>query len=733
MSELNEKVLSDAQMLPRIRPEMKVYQQIYDGQPYWVYKDPMSLRYYRFNREEHFLIEQLSNNITLGELIEKHQKQFNSQNLDGREIAEFIRSLLAKNILVINHPDRDELLYNSAKKIRKKKLIGKFASFLYLKIPIYDPDKHIGKIVDKLSFIWTPAFLIFYLLILILAGTLIVDRWNDFANMFNDDFFTIWNASLLFAAFWITKVIHEFGHGFTCKHYGGEVHEIGFLILVFMPMLYCNITDSWIFRNKLHRVMATAAGILVELFIAAVATIIWYITDRPQFLHALCFNIILTCSITTVMMNANPLMKFDGYYIVMDIMEIPNLRQRASNAITNLWVKYIFGGNPTESPEEHRYKMLFPMYAVFSFCYRLFLTYSITFMLYKMFASVKLELLGKTLMIFSVLSMVLLPVFKGGNMVIRRREALGITNTRLLTLLAIVFAVTGMVMFIPFQQQVTLNFILEPTNIKMIRAEVSGIIALDQNIAQGKWLKNKSLVAELNNPEIINDVKIIKANIEKTRIEREIAKLKNAAELVNQLDRRLVSLNKQLASQNELIEKFKIQTPFEGQILSLDQDIDKIRGAYVPQGTPIMMVADTRTLQAKVLVPEETLSRINGLKEGLQPEAEMMLYGFLDDKFKGKVKSVSVHSEQDFGQYGERLALSNKVGGEVLSEYDSSIGQIKPMEVVYEVTIDIEPGQLNESAIAYMSGKVNIDCGKSTLFKWSKDSLLRLIALDVWL
>ena len=733
MSDINEKILSDAQMLPRIRPEMKVYQQVYDGQPYWVYKDPMSLRYYRFNREEHFIIEQLAENITLGELIERHQKHFNGQNINGGEIAEFIRSLLSKNILIINHPDRDELFYNSAKKIHKKKLIGKFVSFLYLKIPLYDPDKHISKIVDKISFIWSPAFFIFYLFTLAVAGALVVDRWNDFSAMFMESFYSIWNLPLLFAAIWITKIIHEFGHGFTCKHYGGEVHEIGLLFLIFMPMLYCNITDSWIFRNKLHRVMATAAGILVELFISAIAAIIWYLTERPGFLHAFSFNVIIACSITTVLLNANPLMKFDGYYIVMDIMEIPNLRQRASNAITNLWVKYIFGGKSSESTEEHKYKFLFPMYAVFSFCYRLFLTYSITFMLYKMFASIKLELLGKSLMVFSILTMVLMPVIKGGNMVIKKRYSLGITNTRLLTLLAILFALTGLAMFIPFQQQVTLNFILEPTNIKMIRADVPGIIELDKSVSQGKWLKSDSLIAELNNPEILNDIKILKADIEKTRITRELAKLRNAAELVNQLDNRLVSLNKQLASQNELVKKFKILTPFEGEILSLEQDLDKMRGAYITQGTPLMMIADTRCLQAKVLAPEKTLSRIKGLKDGLQPEAEMMLYGFLDQTFKGKVKSVASHSEHDFGQYGERLALSNQVGGEVLSEFDSSIGQIKPMEVVYEITIDIDPDQINKAAIAYMSGKVNIDCGKSTLFKWSKDSLLRLITLDVWL
>ena len=733
MSELNEKIISDAQMLPRIRPELKVYQQVYNGQPYWVYKDPMSLRYYRFNREEHFIIEQLADNITLGELVERHQKHFNGQNIANAEIADFIRSLLGKNILIVNHPDRDELLYKSARKIKKKKFIGQLFSFLFLKIPIYDPDKHITKIVDKLSFIWSPGFLVFYLLLLALSCGLIVDRWHDYTAMFQDSFFTLWNLPLLFAAIWITKVIHEFGHGFTCKHYGGEVHEIGFLFLVFMPMLYCNITDSWIFKSKTKRVMATAAGMMVELFIAAIAAIIWYFTDRPGFLHAFSFNIMMACSFSTVLFNANPLMKFDGYYIVMDIMEIPNLRKRASDSITNVWIKYIFGGKTMETPEEHKYKTLFPMYAVFAFCYRIVLTYSITFMLYMMFESIKLETVGKLLMFFSISTMIFLPIFKGGTMIFKKRYSLGITNNRMLVLLAIIFAVSAFVLFLPFQQQVTLNFILEPENIQWVNAEVPGHLEIADTISQGKWIKPGDNIAKLDNPLIINTRKKLQAEIEETRIQREIAKQKQSAELVAQLDKRLISMNEKLERYNKYIKKFDITAPFEGQILTLEHDLDRVRDAFIKEGTPLMLIADTRSFQAKVLVPEKTLTRIAGLKDGHQPDANLMLYGFSEQAFKGKVTSVTSQCENNMGFHNERLALSNKLGGEVLTEYDAATGQEKPMEAVYELTIDIEPGQLKDSAKAYMSGKVNIDCGKSTIYQWGKDSLLRLIALDVWL
>ncbi len=732
MADNSSTSFSDAQLMPRVRPELKVYPQVYDGQPYWVYKDPMSLRYYRFNREEHFLIEQLSDNVTLGELIERHRKKFNGEQINPGQVADFIRSLMQKNILIASHPDRDEIFFRSSKRTYKKKLFGQIMNFLFLKIPLFDPDKLFNKSIEKLRFIWSPAFFIFYLVLLATACGLVMHRWQDFVVMFQSNFFTIWNLPVLFAAIWITKVLHEFGHGFTCKHYGGEVHEIGFLLLVFMPMLYCNITDSWIFRNKRHRVMATAAGILTELFIAAIASIIWYFTDQPGFIHAFCFNIIIACSLSTIFFNANPLMKFDGYYIVMDLMEIPNLRKRAADAMTNVWVKYIFGGRPSEAPEEHKYKLIFPLYAVFAFIYRIFLCFSISFMIYLFFKSMRLETLGRLILAASVVSMIAFPFIKGGTMIFSRKDALGITNNRLLVLLAITVGFFGLAMFIPFRQEVTLNFILEPAQLQWLRTEVPGKVVLTDVVEQGKWLKPGTLAATIENPLLVSELRSVQAELEQAKIERTNAHKMGLPELTARYESQIVSLTEQLNMIRSQLEKLNIIVPFEGQILSQKSDLDKIREGYVLEGRPLLLLADTRRYEAKVLIPEKTLSRISGLKDS-EPAAELMLYGFADQTFSGKVVSVSSHCEYDMGQFAERLALSNKVGGEVLTEYDAATGKEKPVEAVYEMTIALDQEQFNNPALAYMSGRVRIDCGKATLYSWCKDSLLRFISLDVWL
>ena len=164
-SESAEKMYSpDQPLLPLLRSELVSFAQIFDGQPFWVYKDPLSLRYYRFNREEHFLVEQLRRPITLEQLKEAHRNQFNSLDLSNHEIGLFISSLTEKNLLVINQPNRDEILYEAAKKHWRKKLFGQFISLMFIKIPLYDPDRLFSRMIERLRFFWTHAFLLFYLL-----------------------------------------------------------------------------------------------------------------------------------------------------------------------------------------------------------------------------------------------------------------------------------------------------------------------------------------------------------------------------------------------------------------------------------------------------------------------------------------------------------------------------------------------------------------------------------------
>ena len=153
---------------------------------------------------------------------------------------------------------------------------------------------------------------------------------------------SVWNLIFLWVAIYTVIAIHEIGHGLTCKHFGGEVHEIGFLLLFFQPCLYCNVNDAWLFDKKWKQILVTLAGGYIEFFLGAVFCLIWFVTNPNTMIHILSFQIMTVCSVATVFFNFNPLIKLDGYYLLADYLETPNLRDNSSDYVKYLVSRHIF-------------------------------------------------------------------------------------------------------------------------------------------------------------------------------------------------------------------------------------------------------------------------------------------------------------------------------------------------------------------------------------------------------
>ena len=718
--------------MPRLRNELQASEQLYSGQPYWVVKDPVSLKYFRFNREEYFILSKLRERITLNQLLVAHQKEFESDLLSPSELGSFVSSLMSRNLLVMDQPNRDEILYNTARTRWRGRFVAQISNFMFFRFPLYDPDKLFNRMIPHLRFIWTWRFFAFYLVLMVAAGVLVAKRWDEFMSMFYTEFFTLRNIPVLMVIIWFVKTLHEFGHGLTCKNYGGEVHEMGFLFLVFSPFFYCNVTDAWTFPDKRRRLLVTAGGIMTELWFAGLAAVVWYYTRQPSFVHALAFNIVVVCSFSTVMFNASPLLKYDGYYLLMDLIEIPNLRQRATEYVRGLLIRYIFGGREQLVQEEHRYRYIFPIYSIAAWLYRWFIVVMILYGVYFMLEKLHLVWLGRVVVGISAMTMLILPVYKTGSMIARSRVSMGISNVRLIVLLVIIIGLVGIGLFYPYQQHVTLNFVLEPAQVHWIRAGVAGKLHWAEHVSEGAWIEADSpqaVLAHLENPELM---------LWKLKLDAEIDRIKFT---INQYRMRNVSASQveilveqqnswELERQRcvERISKLEVKVPFDGELLSRDSDTRIMAGRYLRPGDPLMMLADSREMLCKVWVPEKTWARIFKQAGKLGQSAQMMLYSFSKEQFTGRVVAVSRHREENMGEYGEKMALSNKVGGEVLTEHDPVTGRNKPLEAVYEVTIQIDEGGLPEASRPYMSGRVQIDCGKSTLFQWSKESLLRFIS-----
>src|SRR5581483_2195347 len=258
------------------------------------------------------------------------EKRFRPERLTLEDLEQFGQQLLKAGLVQNESPGAGKQLFDNRKKRLRMEWMQTLTNILYIKIPVFDPEKLLTKMLPWTRWMFTTWFLFVSVGVMLAALFLVLSHFDTFYSRLPSyhEFFSFKTVVYLWAALGVVKVIHEFGHGLSCKAFGGEVHEMGFLFLCFSPAMYCNVSDAWTLPNKWHRIIISAAGIYVELMIAAIATFVWWNTPSQPFLNHMSLSLMVVCSVSTVLFNGNPLMRYDGYYVLADWLEIPNLRDR---------------------------------------------------------------------------------------------------------------------------------------------------------------------------------------------------------------------------------------------------------------------------------------------------------------------------------------------------------------------------------------------------------------------
>src|SRR5262249_42933487 len=357
----------------RARPDLDINPQRYEGRTYYVVKDPVSLRYSRFKEQEHSLIRLMDGKHTLDEAQKAFEKRFRPDRLTLEDLEHFGQQLLTAGLAQNESPQAGQQLFDRRKKRKRSELLQAVTNILYIKIPVFDPEKILNRMLPYLRWMFTTWFFVASVSFMLSAVLLVLTHFGTFYDRLPSyhEFFSLKTVAYLWAALGMVKVIHEFGHGLSCKAFGGEVHEMGFLFLCLSPCMYCNVSDAWTLPNKWKRIIISFAGIYVELMIAAAATFIWWNTPSYPFVNYMCLSLMVVCSVSTVLFNGNPLMRYDGYYILADWLEIPNLRDRCNRYLQRLVMEHCLGIEVQPEPYMSLWRrILFVFYAVVSYIYR---------------------------------------------------------------------------------------------------------------------------------------------------------------------------------------------------------------------------------------------------------------------------------------------------------------------------------------------------------------------------
>ncbi|HEV7226806.1 MAG TPA: hemolysin D, partial [Pirellulales bacterium] len=335
----------------RMRPDLSARQHRYQGRVYWVVKEPVGLNYFRFQEEEYAILQMLDGQTSLDDIKDQFEARFPPQKIGVEEIQQFIGMLHRSGLIIANVPGQGKQLKIRRDERWRKEWLGKLSNILSIRFKGIDPDRLLNWMHPKLKWMYTRTAVACCAILGLSALGLVLVQFDVFQAKLPTfhQFFNLKNAIWLSIALGATKVIHEFGHGLTCKHFGGECHEMGVMVLVLTPCLYCNVSDSWMLPNKWHRIAIGAGGMYIEIVIASICTFIWWFS-APGMLNHLCLSTMFVCSVSTLMFNSNPLLRYDGYYILADLVEIPNLRQKASDILNRKLGYWCLGLEQPDDP-----------------------------------------------------------------------------------------------------------------------------------------------------------------------------------------------------------------------------------------------------------------------------------------------------------------------------------------------------------------------------------------------
>ncbi len=352
-----------------LRPGINVRRQNFRGERWMVLENPFSNQFFRLRPAAYELVARLQPGRTVQEVWQECLDRFPEDAPSQESVIQLLSQLYFANLLQYDLAADSVQLFERYKKRRQREFGLNLLNVMFMRFPLLDPDRFLVRALPVVRWLISPVGAALWLLVVGLALKVVVENF-DALRVQSEGVLAPANLFLLYLGMVVIKTCHEFGHAFFCRRFGGQVHIMGVMLMIFTPMPYVDATSSWSFRSRWKRSLVGAAGMIVEIFFAAIATFVWART-APGTLHSLAYNVIFVASVSTVIFNANPLLRFDGYYILSDLLEIPNLNQRAMQQLRHLAEHYLFGVAKSRSPAGNRREAAwFTVYGVTSGIYR---------------------------------------------------------------------------------------------------------------------------------------------------------------------------------------------------------------------------------------------------------------------------------------------------------------------------------------------------------------------------
>ena len=688
---------------PQLRQNIEVLPRMLRGRIWFLLFEPMSQRFVRVNPETWHVITLLDGQSNVeqiwdksAEYIEQQNRNFNKQDraISQNELVQLLTQLYNNDLLQTEVSFDAEEMFQRFKKHKFNKLKQSLLNPISLKIPLVYPDKVFNRLKKLAQSIFTIWGLSLWFIIVCPAVLLLAQYWPLLINNLSDRVLATNNLFILWLTYPIVKLIHEFSHGLAIKAWNGNVREMGLMLILFIPVPYVDATSSYHFISKWQRVAVSIAGILTELLLGALAIYLW-ISTQSGILHAFAYNIIFIAAVSTVLVNGNPLMRYDGYYILSDLLEIPNLAGRATKYWVYLSDRYLLGAKIAQPPyAAENEKIWLIIYGIISPMYRVTIMISLIW-----FVAQKYFFFGLILAFISGFMTIISPLYKGIKHIYQGTTLSKYRDQAIRRFWGIIATFIIIFFIIPFPYFTTHQAIVWMPEESIIRANESGHIS-QVNLKNNQIHKNQ-MMFQLSNSELIEKYELQKLQVEELDYKLRQAALDDIPQL-QKLQYQKQGAIQQLQAYETKFKQLQIYSQLDGNWFS--KDPIQLNQRYYKRGDIIGYVINQPAQIIRSAVLQQDYDLIQKQLKGI----EIRFKNHFNVVYTGKIIRSTPQTQKKLLS----SALGSQAGGSITVDPNDQEGK-NTLQNYFD--LDIQLSQALESSVFGDIVYVRYDLGYSPL------------------
>jgi len=578
-----------------VRADLDTTRHVFRGRPSYILRDPLTFQSHRLDPADYEILVSLDASRSLGEIFADLVQRGKLTRAEEQRYFEFVFLLHRLGFLRLPLSD-DKLLYRRYRARQQARRRAKLLSLLFLQIPLWNPDAFLERTIRYARPLYSRTAFGLWAVMTVAAVLVAAGRWHDLQQPLNG-LLAARNLPLIWLTLIVLKVLHEFGHAYACKYFGVHVPEMGVYLIAFTPCAYVDATGSWGLTRRSQRIVIGLAGMYVESAIAALALFVWSATSSPL-LSALAYNVIFLAGVTTVLFNINPLMRFDGYYVLSDLLEIPNLRARANRVVLDAAKRHLLGVNLPPPPMTRGLRGTLFVFGVCAAVYRTLVILGIAALV-----ASKLFLVGLMIAVGYVARLaydlgrrLTMYLWHGEETAPVRARAIAVG---VLFLVGVPLAAA----IIPVPANVYAAALVGAERETVVRAELPGF--LQSVIAErGAPVAPGALLVELDDDAAREALAEAQSRLDAARIRRDAYRVDRPA-LAQQEQQRVSACEQEVARRTDQLAALRVCAPVAGRVVACRPRTDA--GRYVEVGSEIATIVAGRW-QVRALLTEEQMS-----------------------------------------------------------------------------------------------------------------------------